>query len=195
MDSIANAVQGFGPRVPGHVQWSPCGPATAESSGHSKAKPSLRQLFGLRLLAVRLSSPTRELIRIFERRECQICNSVEESRIWVQFPPTAPPRLGGPAFGPARQGGRPNADYSLHLAQRASVGSTEAIRSDGRHLEASASTCADRAHLNQRSDPTVGFYPFATPARSARNLTAVGKSHLLTQASRGKVIFFSLGRR
>ena len=43
----------------------------------------------------------------------------------------------------------------------ASVTSTEAIRSDGRHLEASASTCADRAHLNQRSDPTVGFYPFA----------------------------------
>jgi len=32
--------------------------------------------------------------------------------------------------------------------KRASVTLTEAIRSDGRHLEASASTCADCAHLN-----------------------------------------------
>jgi len=61
---------------------------------------------------------------------------------------------------------------------RASVTSTEAIRSDGRHLEASASTCADRAHLNQRSDPTVGFYRFAIrrPSSVERGATSRARS-------------------
>src|SRR5271157_3695110 len=59
------------------------------------------------------------------------------------------------------------------LAQRASVTSTEAIRSDGRHLEASASTCADRAHLNQRSDPTVGVYPLVIEASYASAIIGV----------------------
>ncbi len=40
-------------------------------------------------------------------------------------------------------------------ALRASVTSTEAIRSDGRYFEASASCCADRAPLNWRTPWTV----------------------------------------
>jgi len=33
----------------------------------------------------------------------------------VQFPPTALPRIGGPAFWPCSTGGRPNTDDSLQL--------------------------------------------------------------------------------
>jgi hypothetical protein len=68
------------------------------------------------------------------------------------------PESGGRFVGVAR---RTAPSVGLFVRYRASVGSTEAIRSDGRHLEAGASTCADRVHLNQRSDPTVGFCPFA----------------------------------
>jgi hypothetical protein len=46
-------------------------------------------------------------------------------------------------------------------------GRPEAIRSDGRHLEASASTCADRAYLNQRSPPSFGFLSVCDPYPSS----------------------------
>ncbi len=72
-----------------------------------------------------------------------------------------PALLGRPAFGPTQQAGDRTQTTPFNLAQLASATSTEAIRSDGRHLEASASTCAERAHLNQRSEPTDDFYPFA----------------------------------
>jgi len=48
---------------------------------------------------------------------------------------------------PVRQASGRALTTPFRLGQRASVTSTEPIRSDGRHLEASASTCADRAGL------------------------------------------------
>jgi hypothetical protein len=97
------------------------------------------------------------------------------------------PRLSPYESGPARDSSLPQISLSysenLRLADgpslRASVTSTEAIRSDGRHLEASAPTSADLAHMNNRSEATVGFYPSAVSRPSSVECGATSRARSL----------------